>query len=109
MLGWVAIPFSRDLPDPGIEPGSPTLQVDSLPSKPPGKPTFRKRTHKISYIFQVSTSIPNLTRMLDGVTTGHMASLHKSSIPCGNIPPAHSINAFDIYLDFFKNRRNKAL
>ena len=35
---WVAIPFSRDLPDPGIEPGSPALQVDSLPSEPPGKP-----------------------------------------------------------------------
>ena len=28
-------PFSRDLPDPGIEPGSPALQVDSLPSEPP--------------------------------------------------------------------------
>ena len=26
ILEWVAIPFSRDLPDPGIEPGSPTLQ-----------------------------------------------------------------------------------
>ena len=29
ILEWVAIPFSRDLPDPGIEPGSPTLQADS--------------------------------------------------------------------------------
>ena len=37
ILEWVAIPFSRDLPDPGIEPGSPALQVDSLPSEPPGK------------------------------------------------------------------------
>ena len=27
-----------DLPDPGIEPGSPALQADSLPSEPPGKP-----------------------------------------------------------------------
>ena len=26
-----------DLPNPGIEPRSPTLQVDSLPSEPPGK------------------------------------------------------------------------
>ena len=26
------------LPNPGIEPKSPTLQVDSLPSEPPGKP-----------------------------------------------------------------------
>ena len=30
---WVAIPFSRDLPDSGIESRSPTLQVDSLPSE----------------------------------------------------------------------------
>ena len=27
-----------DLPNPGIEPSSPTLQADSLPSEPPGKP-----------------------------------------------------------------------
>ena len=27
-----------DLPNPGIKPRSPTLQVDSLPSEPPGKP-----------------------------------------------------------------------
>ena len=26
------------LPNPGIEPGSPALQADSLPSEPPGKP-----------------------------------------------------------------------
>ena len=36
---WVATAFSRDLPDPGIEPTSPALQADSLPSEPPGKPT----------------------------------------------------------------------
>ena len=29
-----------DLPNPGIEPESPTLQVDSLPAEPPGKPSF---------------------------------------------------------------------
>ena len=28
-----------NLPDPGIEPGSPTLQADALPSEPPGKIT----------------------------------------------------------------------
>ena len=38
-LEGVAIPFSRDLPDPGIKPGSPALQSDSLPSEPPEKPT----------------------------------------------------------------------
>jgi len=29
-------PPPGDLPDPGIEPGSPTLQADTLPSEPPG-------------------------------------------------------------------------
>ena len=37
-LDWVAIPFSRDLSDPGTEPGPPASQADSLPSEPPGKP-----------------------------------------------------------------------
>ena len=30
ILEWVALPSSRDLPNPGIEPRSPSLQVDSL-------------------------------------------------------------------------------
>ena len=33
-------PFPGNLPDPGIEPGSPALQAGSLPSEPPGKPTL---------------------------------------------------------------------
>ena len=37
---WSGLPFPSpgDLPNPGIEPRSPTLQADSLPSEPPGKP-----------------------------------------------------------------------
>ena len=37
---WSGLPFPSpgDLPDIGIEPGSPTLQADALPSEPPGKP-----------------------------------------------------------------------
>ena len=37
---WSGLPFPSpgDLPDPGIEPGSPTLQADTLPSEPPGNP-----------------------------------------------------------------------
>ena len=36
---WSGLPFPSpgDLPDPGIKPGSPTLQADSLPSESPGK------------------------------------------------------------------------
>ena len=40
ILERVAIPFSRNLPDPGIKPVSPALQGDSLPSEPPGKPIY---------------------------------------------------------------------
>ena len=31
-------PSPGDLPYPGVKPGSPTLQADSLPSEQPGKP-----------------------------------------------------------------------
>ena len=36
---WSGLPFpsARDLPNPGIEPRSPTLQADALTSEPPGK------------------------------------------------------------------------
>ena len=39
---WSGSPFPSpgDLPDTGIEPGSPSLQADSLPSEPPGKPRY---------------------------------------------------------------------
>ena len=38
---WTGLPFPSpgDLPNPGIEPGSPTLQADSLPFEPPGSLT----------------------------------------------------------------------
>ena len=36
---WSGLPLPPpgDLPDPGIELGSPVLQVDASPSEPPGK------------------------------------------------------------------------
>ena len=46
VLEWIAISFSRDLPDPGIEPGSPALQADALPSDPPDVCESRPNTFK---------------------------------------------------------------
>ena len=39
---WSGLPFPSpgDLPNPGIEPRSPVLQADALPSEPPGKLDF---------------------------------------------------------------------
>ena len=42
-------PYPGDLPNPGIKPGSPALQVDSLPSEKPGKPPHRP-THTLNEI-----------------------------------------------------------
>ena len=36
LLEWVAISFSRDLPNPGVEPVSPAFQAYALPSEPLG-------------------------------------------------------------------------
>ena len=47
---WSGLPFPSpgDPPDPGIKPGSPALQADSLPSEPSGKP------HKITKVYYIA-------------------------------------------------------
>ena len=66
-------PSPGDLPSPGIEPRSPALQTDSLPSEPPGKPINCKTLYIIlsvryfqCFFFQylstchlISTASPN--------------------------------------------------
>ena len=49
---WSGLPFAstRDLPNPGIEPGSPTFQADSLLSEPQGKPVKCYRKEKNEHI-----------------------------------------------------------
>ena len=42
ILEWIAVPFFRDLPNPGIEPWSPALQVDPLPAELPEKPSVNE-------------------------------------------------------------------
>ena len=41
ILEWFGISSPGDLPDPGIEPGSPVLQADSLPTELQGSPNYR--------------------------------------------------------------------
>ena len=62
---WSGLPFPTPgvLPNPGIEPSSPTLQVDPLQIEPPGKPTIGLRDFKglllpiciISILFLITT------------------------------------------------------
>ena len=43
ILEWVTFPLPGDLLHPGIDPGFPALEVDSLPREPPDKPPLSSR------------------------------------------------------------------
>ena len=44
ILEWVPFPSPGDLPNPDIEPRSPTLQADFLPAEPQGKSRRKQRS-----------------------------------------------------------------
>ena len=48
---WSGLPFSflGGLPDPGIEPGSPALQANSLPSEPLGESSMHETNVKLMF------------------------------------------------------------
>ena len=62
---WSGLPFPSpgDLPDPGIEPGSPALQADALPSEPPGKPTITIPKNGNVLVTQLCPTLAFLHRM----------------------------------------------
>ena len=49
---WSGLPFPSpgDLPDPGIQPGSPALEADALTSEPPGKPYKMERGAQTAFV-----------------------------------------------------------
>ena len=49
ILEWVAYPFPVDLPDPGLESGSPVLQTASLPTELSGELRGISQTEKDKY------------------------------------------------------------
>ena len=67
ILEWAAIPFSRDLSDPGIEPRSPALQADSLQPEPPEKLRILFILHMYNCLPEVlvTQSCPTLCNSMD--------------------------------------------
>ena len=53
---WSGQPFPPpgDLPHPEMEPGSPALQADALPSEPPGKPQDHFTPNKRGIILETT-------------------------------------------------------
>ena len=57
ILEWVPFPPPGDLPNPGIEPRPPTLQVDSLQTEPPWRPSSWHRAPEslgVSWVIKAS-------------------------------------------------------
>ena len=60
------IPSPKELPDPGIKPGSPALQADSLPTELPGKPPlFSIQIQKLCILNKKTLELKNLMAVYD--------------------------------------------
>ena len=66
-LEWVAIPSPGHLPNPGIEPRSPTSQADSLPAEPPGKPILKGVNDKLARVSTMNWHLPSTSTGLKHV------------------------------------------
>ena len=83
------IPFPVDLPDPGIKPGSPALQVDSLPTELSGKPHpwsrgFIKKNKVLWYIPKRApfflSSARSMRRFFSDIYCGNLVKLLKVNL-----------------------------
>ena len=68
---WSGKPFPSpgDLPNPGIKPRSPALQVDSLPAEPPGKPLVESN-YRVASAAKSLQSCPTVCDPIDGSPPG---------------------------------------
>ena len=69
VLEWVAISFSMGSSRPRMEPGSPSLQADALPSEPPGKPLRQQKRWLIVHMLHSATA-EKRTRLENHVGSG---------------------------------------
>ena len=76
---WSGLPLPSpgDLPKPGIEPGSPTLEADALTSEPPGKPNIYIHMYIFVYIVLVSNHVQIFCDPTDHSPAG--SSVHGTS------------------------------
>ena len=68
---WSGLPFPGDLPNPGIEPGSPTLQADTLTSEPPGKPIYKMCLSNRAWS-HICTSLQGRLESIVSLQGGHL-------------------------------------
>ena len=82
---WSGLPFPSpgDLPNPGVKPGSPTLQADSLLSESPAKPGAAEKCLERAYRLRGMDA--SARREWKGVATGVQGPVFFQ----GALPPFH--------------------
>ena len=89
---WSGLPFPSpgELPDPGIEPRSPALQADALPTELCGKPVYAIHQHKSATGIHMSS--PSWTSLLPPISILQVVTEHqvwtpyiKQQIPTGDL------------------------
>ena len=100
---WSGLPFPSpgNLPDPGIEPRSPALQVDSLPAEPQGKPknTGVGSLSLLQQIFltqELNRGLLNCRQILYQVRYQGSPKWHVAS-PLGNQIPVSHVTEWDTH------------
>ena len=101
---WSGLPFSspEDLPDPGLEPRSPALQADSLPTELQGNPIFswalmnkhrwynhREKCLQTQEIIQYTQHMPLINFLSDNFQYFSISS----SLPVETLPCFFSMNS----------------
>ena len=105
-------PSPGDLPNPGIEPGSPALQADSLPAELQGKPfssvqllscvrlfvTRWTAAHQASLSITISWSLLKLMSIESLMPSNHLILCHPLSSCIQSYPASGSFQVSQIFL-----------
>ena len=136
---WSGLPFPSpgDLPDPGIEPGSPALEADALTSEPAGKPysfyttSSKPQTQKKHNTLFISSHLCDRELIQEiereGITLNNSMSEHRATavipqdpqltlpiykgahLTCANhyLPPVGCVNHYSSYTHRSSVERDK--
>ena len=113
---WSGLPFpsAGDLPDPGIEPESPALQADSLPSESAHKPrNAGVDCHPLLQgIFPTLGTDLHLVRLqVDSLPASHLGSPYPSLVSCWIFASIllHKPQIFALLSGCLKSQRNRLI
>ena len=113
---WSGLPFPspEDLPDPGIEPESPALQADSLPSESAHKPrNAGVDCHPLlqGIFLTLGTGLHLLRLQVDSLPASHLGSPYPSLVSCWIFASIllHKPQIFALLSGCLKSQRNRLI